>query len=70
MKNRELMPPYIPDLSNFGLCNFDEFFLNENIENDNGEESDAQFNNSLDNFYTDFTYECSQSDNDEIKWAY
>lgn len=70
MQNKELLPPYIPDCSNFGLWNFDDFFLNENIDNDNGDESDAYFNNSLENMYTDFTYEYSQSDGDEIKWAY
>ena len=78
IKNKTARAPYVPPLDNFGLDNFDEMFIKEDIDKD--QEEMNNFNTSFDNFNTgkldvdcfiDFTYENSQSSGTEMEdWKF
>lgn len=50
IKKKEAKSPYVPPLENYGLDNFDEMFINEDIKND--EEEMVNLNNSFEKMYT------------------
>lgn len=50
IKKKEIKAPYVPALENYGLHNFDEMFVNEDIKND--EDEMINFNTSFEKMYT------------------
>ena len=79
IKSKKAQTPYVPPLENYGLDNFDEMFINEDIKND--AEDMSTIDMSFDNIYTgkvlfghlglDFSYEYSQSSGTEMEdWKF
>lgn len=52
IKTKETKTPYIPPLENFGIDNFDEMFINEDIKNDTEEMTMLNHSPEGNNIYT------------------
>lgn len=52
IKAKEVKTPYVPPLDNFGIDNFDEMFINEDIKNDTEEMTMLNNNSPEGNIYT------------------